>query len=165
MVTATLLWYYFICKREVWLMAHSVVPSQDNTNVEIGRYIHENSYKRNIKEVSFGNLKLDIIKNVDGDLVVGEIKKSSRFKQSARWQLLFYLSELKKAGIIAKGELLFPKEKKKESVALDDETELKLQQITDDIEKIIIEEKAAQPLWNKYCKNCAYNEFCWSEVE
>jgi len=112
-ITPTLIWYYYICPREVWLMAHELNPEQDNQLMEIGRLIHETTYKRARKEISLGGMKLDLIKRENGELVVGEIKKSSRFEQSAKMQLAYYLYNLKSIGIDARGELLIPKEKKK----------------------------------------------------
>jgi CRISPR/Cas system-associated exonuclease Cas4 (RecB family) len=35
-ITGTLLWYYAICKREVWLMAHSIAPDEENQALEMG---------------------------------------------------------------------------------------------------------------------------------
>ncbi len=29
-VNGTLIWYYFICQREVWLMGHQLNPDEDN---------------------------------------------------------------------------------------------------------------------------------------
>src|SRR5690554_2637589 len=97
-VTGTLIWYYFICKREVWLMAHSIEADQDNEFIDIGRFIQNNTYQREKKEILLGNIKLDILKKEKGQVIVGEVKKSSRFKESARMQLSYYLYELEKKG-------------------------------------------------------------------
>ena len=56
-------------------------------------------------------------------MVVGEVKKTSKFKESARMQLLYYLKQLKDMGIQATGFLAFPKEKKKEEIILTAEDE------------------------------------------
>ncbi|AKL94556.1 CRISPR-associated RecB-family exonuclease Cas4 [Clostridium aceticum] len=112
-ITGTLIWYYYICKREVWLMSRQLTPDQEDSNIEIGRFFHEESYKKNKKEISLGNIVIDVIKKENGQLVVGEVKKTSKFKQSARMQLLFYLKQLKDLGIQASGSLMFPKEKKR----------------------------------------------------
>jgi len=29
-ITGTLIWYYYICERECWLMAHQINPHQEN---------------------------------------------------------------------------------------------------------------------------------------
>lgn len=161
-VTGTLIWYYYICQREVWLMSHQINPDEDNPNVDLGRFIHEQSYQREKKEISIGNIKLDIVKKGKDGLVVGEVKKSSRFADSARMQLAYYLSELEKAGLTAKGELYFPKEKKRDTVELNDEVKSKLDSAVRDILRISYLDKPPEPARCKWCKNCAYTEFCWS---
>lgn len=40
-VTGTLVWYYYICPREVWLMARQLTPDEDNPNIDLGRFIGE----------------------------------------------------------------------------------------------------------------------------
>jgi CRISPR-associated exonuclease Cas4 len=161
-VTATLIWYYYICQREVWLMGHQITPDQDNTNVEIGRFIHDQSYAREKKEISLGHLKLDIIRHEGDELIVGEVKKSSRFKESARMQLAYYLKELNNKGVRARGELRFPEEKRKESLVLDEELERELDKVERDILRIIYLELPPVPEKISWCRNCAYAEFCWA---
>lgn len=51
MVNGTLIWYFYICEREVWLMSRRIEPDQDKDALVIGRYLHENSYNRKKKEV------------------------------------------------------------------------------------------------------------------
>jgi CRISPR-associated exonuclease Cas4 len=161
-ITATLIWYYSICHREVWLMGRQITPDQDNTNVEIGRFIQEQSYQREKKEVNLGGLKVDLLRRDGGELVVGEVKKSSHFKESARMQLGFYLKELKAKGVSARGELLFPEEKRKETVILDQELEQELEQVERDILRIIYLEAPPEPKKVNWCRKCAYAEFCWT---
>lgn len=161
-ITGTLVWYYYICPREVWLMAHELNPAQDNPFIEIGRLIHEDSYAREKKEITFGNIKFDILKRENKQTVVAEVKKSSRYEKSARMQLAFYLHRLKQMGIDAKGELLIPKEKKRISVELDDTTEKELKRATTEIGDIISWEVPPKPEKNKFCGKCAYREFCWA---
>lgn len=161
-VTGTLVWYYYICPREVWLMARNIVPDQDNANVDLGRFIGENTYQRDKKEISLGNIKIDIMRKENGRLVIGEVKKSSKFDKSATMQLAFYLLELKEAGIEARGELMFPKEKKKVQVELTDEMIAQVEKAKKDILKIIYLDKPQVPKKIAFCRNCAYAEFCWS---
>jgi len=35
-INGTLIWYYFICKREVWLISHGITADQEDENIEIG---------------------------------------------------------------------------------------------------------------------------------
>lgn len=161
-VNGTLIWYYYICKREVWLISRALEPDQEDENIVIGKFIHENSYSREKKELDFGNIKVDITDNKDGSIIVQEIKKSSKFIESARMQLLFYLYEIRKTGSDTKGILLIPEEKKREEVILDKESEEKLEKAIEDIKKIISMEKPPKAEKIKYCRNCAYSEMCWA---
>jgi len=161
-VTGTLIWYYYICKREVWLMAHQLEANQDDENIRIGKIIGENAYSREKKELDIGSGKLDIIKTENGKLIVGEIKKSSRFLESAIHQLLFYLLQLKEMGVSARGELLIPEERTKIDVVLDENNENDIKQAIKHITHIVNQEFPPEPMKNKYCRNCAYNEFCWA---
>lgn len=161
-VTGTLIWYYYICHREVWLMARHIVPEQDNPNVDVGRFIHEQAYQREKKEISLGNIKLDIIKRGQDGLVIAEVKKTSRFEKSSRMQLAYYLMEVEKLGLNAKGELRFPEERRVETVELTDALRRELEAAVKDILRIAYLEQPPEPVKIKYCKNCAYAEFCWS---
>jgi CRISPR-associated exonuclease Cas4 len=143
-------------------MARNVVPDQDNPNVDLGRFIQDQTYQREKKEISFGNIKLDIIKKGKDGLVIGEVKKSSKFEASARMQLAFYLSELEKAGLKARGELFFPKEKKREALELNSELRAELDSAVRDILRIAYLDQPPEPMKCKWCKNCAYAEFCWA---
>jgi len=142
-------------------MAHELNPNQEDPFLEIGRLLHQDTYRREKKEITVGNMKIDLIKRRDGETVVGEVKKSSRFERSATMQLIFYLYRLKQRGINAKGELLIPKEKKKISVELTPDIEDELKQTFHHIKEIINQDNPPEPVKNKYCSNCAYKEFCW----
>ncbi|HOL21316.1 MAG TPA: CRISPR-associated protein Cas4 [bacterium] len=161
-VTGTLVWYYYICKREVWLMAREIHPNQEDPFIEIGRIISEESYKREKRGVKIAEMILDVLKVKNGKVIVGEIKKSSKFEKSATMQLCFYLSNLKKLGIEAKGELLFPNEKKKKEVYLTDKIEEELNKTKEEIEEILKFEKPPEVKRIKFCRKCAYEEFCFA---
>ena len=161
-VNGTLVWYYHICKREVWLMSRYILPDQSDTNIDLGRFIHETSYKRNKKEIDFGNVKFDIILNTKDELVIGETKKSSKFQHASKMQLLFYLNELNKAGINARGVLLYPTERKKVEVELTQENVQALEEVEVEILKILSKELPPPVNKNRYCRSCGYREFCYS---
>lgn len=161
-VTGTLVWYYYICHREVWLMGRQITPDEDDSNVELGRFLHQLRYGRDKKEINLGNIKIDIMRRDSEEIVIGEIKKSSRFKESARMQLGFYLKELKERGIRARGELLFPEEKRRERVDLTPALEEELNKVERDILRVIYSELPPVPEKNQWCRRCAYAEFCWS---
>ncbi|KXG76758.1 hypothetical protein AN618_14430 [Fervidicola ferrireducens] len=162
LINGTLIQSFTICKRQTWLMAHQIIPDQENPYIEIGRLIDEESYERDRKKINFENVVIDLVRSDGEDIVVGEVKKSSRAEESARLQLAFYLYKLKEKGIKVKGLLLFPDERKKLAVELTSELEEELEKIFRDIEKIVLKENP--PPFKKigYCKNCGYREFCMS---
>lgn len=162
LITGTLIQSYNICKRQTWLMAHQIIPDQDHPYIEMGRLIDEESYDRDKKKINFENVVLDLVRSDEGDIIVGEVKKSSKAQESARMQLAFYLYKLKESGVNARGVLLFPEERKRIIIELTPELENELEQIFKDIERIIFQ--ATPPPFKKigYCKNCGYKEFCWS---
>ncbi|WP_420848168.1 CRISPR-associated protein Cas4 [Natranaerofaba carboxydovora] len=162
-VTATHIWYYFICKREVWLLSRGIAADQEDENLDLGRFIDRNTYQKNKKEIVAGNIKVDRVRKEGEEVVVGEVKKSSRFKESSRYQLLFYLDSLRQMGIEARGELLFPQEKKREKVEWTEEKKKELDKVVEDIRKIAKKPVPPAPKKINFCKKCAYREYCWAE--
>jgi CRISPR-associated exonuclease Cas4 len=143
-------------------MAHEINPYQENPLMELGRLIHEESYSREKKEFETAGLKIDVLGRKDGKLLVGEIKKSDRFLQSATMQLAFYLYRLKEMGIDAKGELLIPKSKKRMPVELTEQRSKDIARTMTEILNLI--RKPYPPPIEKcrFCRNCAYREFCFT---
>jgi len=161
-VNGTLVWYYNICKREVWLMAHNIIPDQYDTNIDIGRFIHETSYSRNKKEISFGNVKFDVLLRDKNKIVIGETKKTSKFETASKYQLLYYLKLLEDSGVEAEGVLLYPEEKKRTEVVPDKKSLNELNEIIEQINQIIKLDAPPKPDSKKYCNTCGYREFCYA---
>lgn len=161
-VTGTLMWYYFICHREVWLMARQINPDQDHNLLDYGKFLQEKAYAREKKEISIGHLKFDLVRKKDGQLIVGEVKKTSKYEKSATMQLALYLYELRELGIDARGELLFPEEKKKIPIVLTPELIKAVEKAKKEILEIVYSEKPPKAVKGKFCRNCAYSDFCWS---
>jgi len=162
-ITGTVLLSSTVCEREAWLIAHQIEPDQYNPFIEIGRLIHTESYKNNrIREISLPGIKIDMIYEQGEMVVVGEIKKSSKFLKGARVQLLYYLSEIKKRGVQAVGKILIPKEKKQITVVLDEQSSTELNEAIKKAEEIISLPKPPQRRRSSFCSKCGYQEFCWS---
>jgi len=161
-ITSTIVQSYSICHRQCWLMSRQIVPDQEHPFIEIGRLIDTETYDRDRKKIELEDMVIDLIKVKDESVLIGEIKKTSRGEESAKLQLAFYLYRLKENGIMAKGVLLFPKERKRVSMELDAELEERLKEAFKEIESII-QNPIPPPVQKiKYCINCAYREFCWS---
>ena len=153
---------YIICHRKAWLMYRQISPDEDNTLLHIGRLIQSQSYSRERKEVRLEHLSLDLIRRNDEDLIVAEVKKSSRVLEAAEMQLAFYLYELRGMGIEAKGELLFPEERRRERIILDENLAQKVERIKENILGLVLQETAPLPERTSLCEKCAYAEFCWA---
>jgi len=162
LVNGTLVQSFMICKRQAWLMSRQITPDQQNPFLELGRLIDEESYGRDKKKINLDNIVIDLIRAEDEDILVGEVKKSSKAKESAKMQLLFYLYVLKEKGLNTKGILLFPEEKKREYVELTEELENKIKKLIEEIEYTILQELPPPFKKINFCKNCGYKEFCLS---
>lgn len=164
-LTGTLVWYYAICKRECWLMAHQIEPERDNDLLAQGRLNTEAHYEREKKEVTLpGGVRVDKVRREEGQLILSEIKKSSKFLPAAKLQLAYYLWVLETEGVEATGEVLVPDERKRELVSLED-IRVTLEAAMRDIGEIVLQPSPPRAEWLRYCKTCAYNEFCWSGGE
>ena len=165
-ITGTLIWYAMICPREVWLMAHEIEPDEGDTRLQWGRFLSEMSYPRSRRrEIALPGMKLDLIERHGPQVVVAEVKASSRFVEAARMQVLFYLWRLREMGVEAEGELRFPKERRREQVVLDAEAEAQLCAVMQRVEAVMQQPTPPPARRIHYCRACAYREFCWGEFD
>ena len=161
-VTGTLVWYYAICPREAWLMAHEIEPERDFELLAEGRLNQEAHYKRATKELALPGMRLDQVRRENGKLIVSEVKKSSRFLPATRMQLGYYLWRLAEEGMEASGEILVPEERKREVMDLTPEIREEVERMVADIESLVREPAPPPAVRIPFCKKCAYAEFCWS---
>lgn len=160
MVNGTLVWYYGICKRQVWFMGHGVFPDQDHDKIVLGRHIHNLFFNRfKIKEEFVDNvIRVDIVR--DRNLII-EVKSSSASLESAKDQVLFYIYYLSKKGIEFEGEIRVPEERLIIHLKLDRDNKSRIEEIIRNIENIISMELPPKPIKVRYCNGCAYKEMCW----
>jgi len=160
-VNGTLIWYYYICKRETWLISHGIEPPQDEDNISIGRLIHLEYFPKSRKEFFVDSkIKIDILKN---EKLIGEIKKSSRYLKSAEMQLAFYLLYLEEVkNLKLQGILIIPEERKQVHIELTEDLRKDLLRAVKEIEEIVKSEKIPELKRTPYCLKCAYRELCWS---
>ena len=156
--------YYFICKRKLWLFSNGISMESNSERVTLGKLVHENSYSR--EERKKEKLIDDMIKlDIFDKSTVKEIKITSRMIESDRLQLLYYLYYLKQMGIQRKGTLNYVKEKKVIEVDLTDGNELFIEETLKNIKNILNLEKPPKVENYKYCKKCAYYEFCYTRED
>ena len=158
-ITASLLGHYYICQRKAWLYSRQISPDSEHTNLEIGRYLQEKAYSR---EIVIDNLKYDVIGNEDGVLIIGEIKKSMAVKKSSLLQLGYYLLNLEECGVKAVGELRFPLQKRRETVELTPDLRNELLININGLKETISMDVCPPVKKCAFCNGCAYVEFCWA---
>lgn len=158
-ITGTLVWYYAICRREVWLMSRSLTPDEDNQSLEIGRVVHESFYSSMKKEVQAEGMKIDVVSH--GENSVYEVKTSSKFIEATRLQLGYYLLRLEQLGLSMNGVIAVPRERRRIPVILDNQLRDKVKSAIHEIIKIVSSPFPPPPKKIPFCKRCAYRDFCW----
>jgi CRISPR-associated exonuclease Cas4 len=162
-ITGTLVWYYAICKRECWLMAHQIDPEHEFDLLAEGRLNTEAHYERRDKEITLpGGVRVDQVRREKGVLILSEVKKTSKFLPAAKLQLAYYLWVLEQEDVQAVGEVLVPEERKREEVILEGEVRAELMTAMAAIAELAGQPRPPRVEWLHYCKTCAYAEFCWS---
>jgi CRISPR-associated exonuclease Cas4 len=160
--TGSVYYNYVICPRKAWLMQYQIDPETDHDLLDQGRLNNEEHYKRADKELELPGIKVDQIRRENGQLILGEVKKSSAGLEASMMQLAYYLKRLEEEGVKAIGEVLIPKERKKIPVILNEKIKADLSKLTQEITSLLLELRPPKAKWLKFCPNCAYAEFCWS---
>ncbi len=161
-LTGSVFYNYVICPRKAWLMQYQVDPEREHDLLAQGRLNNAEHYQRVDKELPLPGIKVDQVRREGGELIIGEVKKSSSGLEASILQLSFYLHRLEEAGVRARGEVLIPKERKKIPVVLDEATRARLSEATKDVTGLLLNLRPPKAKWIKFCPNCAYAEFCWS---
>lgn len=151
--------YLFVCERKLWLFDRGVSMEHTSENVLLGKLIEESSYLSEEKrKILIDDLIcIDIVSEDE----IREVKYSNKLEEPNRMQLLYYLYYLKKLGIVKKGVLNYPKQRKRELLELTLENEKRVEEAINRVEEIIRREKPPPVIKKKYCKKCAYYEFCF----
>jgi CRISPR-associated exonuclease Cas4 len=158
-ITGVMVQYFKACKRELWFFAHQINMNYEDENIAIGRLIHEKSFSRERKNINLGEVAFDFVRK-EGELTIFEIKKSSRLREPVRWQLYYYLWYAKKLGRELKGEIVYPKEKRREELALTPQIESEIEEILKEIPKIVAGQHPPKAETKPYCKRCSYYVLC-----
>ena len=159
-VNGVMVQYYVACKRELWFFGNKINMDYESDDIKIGKIVHRASYPREEKEVAFENAVFDFIKNEEGTYIF-EIKKSSRLEEPAKYQLYYYLWFANKNGSHAKGEIVYPRERRKEELVLSEEINEEIEKIVADIPNVINMKQPPPAVKKPYCKGCAYYNLCW----
>ena len=158
-ITGVMVQYFVVCKRELWFYIKQINMNYNNDDISIGKLMHEKSYSRENKEIRVDNMVFDFVKNND-DLIIFEMKKSSKLSIGARYQLYFYMYCLRFFDSDVKGMLVYPKERKNEEITLNDEI---IKEMDDIINRILEVANLRTPPKAKkmpFCKRCSFYELC-----
>lgn len=158
-ISGVMVQYYVTCKRELWFYINQINMNYNNDDISIGKAMHEKSYSRENKEIRVDNMVFDFIKTTEG-LTIFEMKKSSRLTVGAKYQLYFYLYNLRSIEPTVRGVLVYPKERKKEEIILDEELIKEMDEILNGI--VEVSNLKAPPVaeTKPYCKRCSFYELC-----
>jgi CRISPR-associated exonuclease Cas4 len=164
--TGTQVNYCVICPTKLWLFSHFATMEQTSDLVSLGKLLQETSFQHTKKDLIMDQkIAIDFIKR-DDKLILHEIKKSEKLEKAHIFQLLYYLYYLKhEKGIEnAEGIINYPSKRKIVKVELTPEKEIELQNILQKIKEIISLPQPPKPEKKKYCRKCAYFEFCFGDT-
>ncbi len=161
--SGTLISYLHLCHRKLWLHHHHIRMEQNSQAVAEGKHIGETSYERRPqkwRELNLGNLKIDHFDTSTN--TVREVKKSPKLEHAHVAQVKYYLYELERKGIPeVTGIIEYPKQRKTKTVKLTAVDRLEIIGWEAEIERIINLTSCPDLVRKSYCRNCAFNEFCF----
>ena len=158
-ITGVMVQYVMTCKRELWFYVNQINMNYNNDDITIGNAIHQKSYSREKKEIRVDNMVFDFVKK-DDNLVIFEVKKSSKLTVGAKYQLYFYMYTLRLLEPNIKGVLVYPKERKREELILDENIIEEIEHIIDEIVVCSNLKRTTEAKIKPYCKGCSFYELC-----
>lgn len=158
-ITGVMIYYYFVCKRKLWYFSHDINMEEENENVQLGKLLDEQAYKKMNKHINIDNtINIDFIQNKKE---IHEVKKSRSIEEASIWQVKYYLYYLDRRGVKdLKATIDYPLLKQKVVVDLTDEDKNKLETIITEIKECISMDLPPNITNKKICKKCAYYELC-----
>ena len=159
-ITGVMVYYYEVCKRKLWYFYNEIQMEQGNENVEIGKVLDEETYKRDKKHINIDNIiNIDFIRSKG---ILHEVKKTKSIENAGIWQLKYYMFYLEQKGIKdIKAEIDFPLLREKKKIILEDGDRKVLKNVVKNIESIIKQDKPQKVIDSKICKKCSYYDICY----
>lgn len=158
-ITGIMVYYYFVCKRKLWLFHNDISMESENELVQIGKYLDENSYCTERKHIMIlGEINLDFVEKSG---MIHEIKKSRRIEEASIWQVKYYLYYLKKHGLSGiQAKIDYPLLKQTVMIKLSEEDEQIMERVLEDIQNIVKKEDVPSYHQSKICDKCAFFDLC-----
>ncbi len=159
-ITGIMVYYYFVCKKKLWYFANQIQMEQNSELVEMGKIIDETSYENQEKYILIDNtINIDFIKN---GAILHEVKKTKSIEEASIWQVKYYMYYLEQKGVEnVKAKIDFPLIKETKDIVLNNEDRQALQNVIENIKKIINSNIPIDVIQNKKCKKCAYYDLCY----
>lgn len=158
-VTGIMVYYYVICQRKLWYFYYNINMEQNNEDVQIGKMIDENTYKREDKHINIDNvISIDFIKSKN---ILNEVKKSKKIEEASILQVKYYLYYLQKKGVHLKAKIDYPLLKDCVEVELKDEDILEIEKIVKDLKEVVKLKFPPKIEKKGYCKKCAFYDLCF----
>ncbi len=159
-ITGIMIYYYFVCERKLWYFANNINMEQNSELVTIGKILDETSYSRESKGILIDNtINIDFIK--DG-AVLHEVKKTKAIEEAGIWQLKYYMYYLESRGIQnVTARIDFPLLRESKEIILEDEDRKALDNVVENIERIISMDKPPENINSKICNKCSYFDLCY----
>lgn len=154
--------YLFICHTKLWYFSHQINMEQNSDLVRQGKFIHDNTYKRDKKEIRIDGISIDFVRKGE-TIELHEVKKSKRLEQAHLMQTAYYLKVFKEKGVKATAIIDYPLTRERKAVELTDELETQLEEAKIKIGEINALVTPPNPKNLPFCKKCSYYELCWSE--
>jgi len=161
--TGTQVNYYIICPTKLWLFSHFAAMERESELVQLGSLLQQTTFQRVRKDIIIDEkIGIDFIMK-GNKLVLHEIKKSSKMEKAHVMQLLYYIYYLKKFKGIKniEGRIDYPKQREVLRITLGEKEEREIEDILDDIRKVVEMKEPPKPVYKKYCRKCSYFEFCF----
>lgn len=152
--------YLQVCRRKLWLFARHIRLEADAEAVAMGRLTHERAY-RNQPRRSLLLENLIAIDVLEGEGTLLEVKHAPTFIEAARLQLRYYLYFLARRGVHLRGELRFPRQRRRETVILDPAAVAEVEDALKEIARVEALPTPPAVPWKPACRRCAYAPLCW----
>ncbi len=132
----------------------------NSDTVAVGRFISENSYKREDHEIKIDGISLDYFNRQKK--VIHEIKKTDKMEMLHVRQVQYYIYVLESKGVFdVTGIIDYPRMKKRLRVKLTDKEREVFARIIPEIEAIVNLETPPEVIHKKFCRRCSYFELCY----
>lgn len=163
-ITGTMVAYYYICQRKLWLFSRGLNFENVSGNPDVikGRIIHESRFSREtFRDVSFDHVKIDFVKFGE-QVYLHELKKSRKFEESHIMQMKYYIFVALSKGIDCAGGIIhYPTSMRKLEVTFSEEDQNHIMEALRGISEVIKARVPPSKIKKKFCKRCAYFDFCY----